>query len=250
MIRSLQKGIDILCLFNRDRPSLTVKEIASSIGVPLATAYRLVMTLRKKGLIEPDSRTGHYSLGLKLLELSGAIHFRMDLESIAIPFLKKLAEFSDETVQLNVYDFDRGICIYVEESTSTLRMAPRRGDVLPLHAGASMQAILAFLPKEDQDRILRGPLKRFTPNTLTNLKDLGKRLVRIRQQGYVVTSGEVYIGSVGIAAPVFNREDRVTASIAVSGPTQRMTKERKERIRSEIIRTAKMISEALASHSV
>ena len=250
MIRSLQKGIDTLCLFSKDRPSLTVKEIANSIGVPLATAYRLVTTLRKNGLIEPDSRTGHYSLGLKLLELSGATHFRMDLESIAIPFLKKLAKFSDETVQLNVYDFDKGICIYVEESTCTLRMAPRRGDVLPLHAGASMQAILAFLPQEDQDRILRGPLKRFTPNTLTNPKDLGKRLVRIRQQGYVVTSEEVYIGSVGIAAPVFNRDGRVIASIAVSGPMQRMTKERKERIRSEIIRTAKMISEALNSHSV
>ena len=248
MVQSLRKGIDILFLFTRDHPTMTVKEIAQSIGAPLATAYRLVTTLREKGLIQRNSVSGHYSLGLKLLELGGAIHSTMDLESLAIPFLQKLAKSSGETVQLTVVNSDRGVCIYVEESPSTLRMAPRKGDGLPLHAGASVQAILAFLPLEEQNRILKGPLEQFTPHTINSPEGLRRRLVKIREQGFIITAEEVYVGSVGIAAPIFKKDGRVIASVAVSGPIQRMTKERREAITREVVRVALTISRAFGFH--
>jgi DNA-binding IclR family transcriptional regulator len=244
-IRSLQRGIDILFLFNSERPSLTVEEIARSIAIPIATAYRFVRTLKEEGLLERDSLSGRYSLGLRLLELEAAIHRKMDLESVSIPLLKALAATSGETVQLTVVNADRGICTYVEESASALRMAPEKGGVLPLHAGASVQVILAFLPEEDQERICRRPLKRFTNCTITNPEDLRKRLAKIRKERYAVTFGEVYLGSVGVAAPIFDRTKRVIASVAVSGPMQRMTKARREVIRRDIIRVANRISQTL-----
>jgi DNA-binding IclR family transcriptional regulator len=244
-IRSLQKGIDILFLFNPERPSMTVEEIAQCARIPVPTAYRFVKTLREKGLLEPESRPGHYCLGLKLLELEEVIHRTMDLESVSIPRVKELAAKTGETVQLTVINADRGMCIYVEESPSALRIAPEKGRTLPLHAGASVQAILAFLPEDDQKRICEGPLKRFTPNTITDPRVLKKRLATIRDQGYVITSEEVYIGSVGIAAPLFNRDRRVIASVAVSGPTQRMTEKRREIIKTWVVRAAREISQIL-----
>ena len=248
-IRSLQKGIDILFLFSLDRPSMTVDEIAQGIHMPLPTAYRFVKTLKEKGLLEPEPRPGHYCLGLKLLELEKVIHRTMDLESVSIPLLKELAGKTGETVQLTVISAGRGICIYVEESSSALRIAPEKGRALPLHAGASVQAILAFLPEDDLGRICEGPLQRFTPNTITDSRVLKKRLAIIREQGYVITSEEVYIGSVGIAAPIFNRDRRVIASVAVSGPIQRMTEKRRASIKAEVIRAAREISQILGSPS-
>lgn len=227
---------------------MTVEEIARSIGMPIPTAYRFVTTLREKGLLEREARSGHYSLGLKLLELEGVIHSKMDLESVSIPLLKELAATSGETVQLTVINSDRGICTYVEESSSPLRMAPEKGGVLPLNAGASVQVILAFLPEEDQKRIFRRPLERFTDHTIINAEELERRLAKIRKQGYGMTFGEVYLGSVGIASPIFDRSDRVIASVAISGPIQRMTKERREVIRREVVRVAHRISRTLGSH--
>lgn len=226
---------------------MTVEEIAQRIGIPIPTAYRFVRTLREKGLLEPGSRAGHYCLGLKLLELEGVIHRKMDLESVSIPLLKELAAKTGETIQLTVINADRGVCIYVEESPSALRIAPEKGRALPLHAGASVQAILAFLAEDDQERILEGPLERFTPGTITDPRVLKKRLATIRDQGYVITSEEVYIGSVGIAAPIFNRDNRVIASVAVSGPIQRMTEKKREGIKVEVIRAAREISQILGS---
>ncbi|MBW2145903.1 MAG: IclR family transcriptional regulator [Deltaproteobacteria bacterium] len=245
MVRSLERGIDILFLFSNERPALSVQDIAHSIGVPRGTAYRFVMTLKKKGLLERDSRSGYYRLGLKLLELQGIIHRKMDLEALSMPFLEELAKTSGETVQLTVISSGRGICIYVEESHSTLRVAPERGRVLPLHAGASVQAILAFLPQEERSRICSGPLEHFTPYTITDPEKLAKRLEIIREHGYAVTSEEVFIGGLGIAAPIFNRDHRVIASVSISGPIPRMT-EKKNVLAQEVLRVADSISRVLA----
>jgi len=246
-VRSLQKGIDILFRFSLERPSMTVEEIAECIRMPVPTAYRFVKTLRERGLLEQNSRPGYYRLGLKLLELEGIIHRKMDLESVSIPLLKELAAKTGETVQLTVINADRGICIYVEESPSALRIAPEKGRALPLHAGASVQVILAFLPEDEQRRICEGPLQRFTPDTITDPRVLKKRLAIIRDQGYIITSEEVYIGSVGVAAPIFNRDRRVIASVALSGPIQRMNDKRREATKMEVIRVAREISRILGS---
>jgi len=246
MARSLVKGLDILFAFSRSHSSLTVKEIAQAVRVPLPTAYRFVKVLTEKGFLERDT-AGRYWLGLRLLELEDALHHRMDLEAAAKPFVAELARISGETVQLTLLRGDQGICTLVEESHSTLRVAPERGRVVPLHAGASVQAMLAFLPREEQQRILARPLKGFTPGTITDLGKLRRRLGAIRRDGYAVTKGELYPGAMGIAAPVFDRQHRVVASIAVSGPAQRMGEKRKL-IADHTTRVAREISQALGWH--
>ncbi|MBI2563086.1 MAG: IclR family transcriptional regulator, partial [candidate division NC10 bacterium] len=109
---------------------------------------------------------------------------------------------------------------------STLRVAPETGRVLPLHAGASVQVLLAFLPDDEQRRMLDAPLKRFTPHTLTDPGKLLRRLRTITRQGYAVSRGEAYAGAMGIAAPILDADGRTIASLAVSGPVQRMAQKR------------------------
>jgi DNA-binding IclR family transcriptional regulator len=222
MISSLRKGINILFLFSGDRPTLTVRQIAHLQRLTSPTAYRFVGALQNMGLLQKDSLPGHYRLGLRLLELEDTIHRNLDIEVVARPFLKQLAQASGETAQLTLLSDQQGICISIEESRSTLRVAPEKGRILPLHAGASMQAIMAFLPSEDQNVILNSPLKRFTPATITDPDKLMRRLAAIRRGGFALSKGEVYSGAIGIAAPIFSSKGGVIASIAVSGPTVRM----------------------------
>lgn len=244
MASSLLKGIDILFLFSKDSPTLTVRQIAQSAHLPLPTAYRFVNALQSNGLLQKDPHPGYYRLGLRLLELEGAIHRKLDVEVVARPFLKQLAEASGETVQLTLLSARQGICISIEESRSTLRVAPERGRILPLHAGASVQAILAFLPVEDQQAVLESPLKRFTPATITEPGKLMRRLAMIRKQGYALSKGEAYPGAMGIAAPIFSSERRVIASIAVSGPAGRMA-ERRQAITDQVVAAGTEISRTL-----
>ena len=113
-----------------------------------------------------------------------------------------------------------------------------------MHAGASVQAILAFLPLEETKKIYTEPFEKFTQNTITDHNKLEKRLQNIRKQGYAISDQEVYIGSFGIAAPIFDRNQDVIASIAVSGLAQRMVKI-KDLIIKEVLQVAGSISRSL-----
>jgi DNA-binding IclR family transcriptional regulator len=247
MAQSLVRGLDILFLFSSDRPALTVKEIARGIGVPIASAYRLVKILAEKGLLERDRPTAEYRLGLTFLELAAIVHRHLDLAALARPLARKLATTSGETAQFTLQRADHGVCVVVEESRSTLRVAPEPGRTLPLHAGASVQAILAFLPESEQARILTLPRERFTPRTLTDRAALRRRLQTIRRQGYAVSRAEAYPGALGIAAPVFDPAGRVVGSLAISGPASRMEAKR-QALTESVVTLAREFSTALGCH--
>ncbi len=226
MAQSLAKGLRILFLFNRKDEVMTVKNIADGIKVPLPTAYRLVRVLTQFGLLERSEQAGRYRLGRMLLDFAGGFRQRLNIPTVAKPQIEKLARVSGETVQLTLRNGDHGTCILVIESQSTLRVAPETGRLLPLHAGASVQALLAFLPDDERRHVLEGLLTSFTPHTLTASDKLLRRLQIIKRQGYAVSRGEVYPGAMGIAAPIFDADGRVIASLAVSGPILRMAQKR------------------------
>jgi len=244
-VQSLERGINILFQFSRKRPVMTAEEIASAVHLPKSSVYRFLRTFLKHGLLERDPLTGQYHLGLRLLELEEVVHSQIDIETVSKPFLTALGEFSGETVQLNIVHGEHGICLYGIESPSAFRLAPEKGRIIPLYAGASGKSILAFLDPEIRNKICQGTLEQFTPYTITEPETLKVQLEHIRQQGFVITEQEVYIGSLGIAAPVFGRDQNVIGSISLSGPIQRITEERKIAIRDELVRTAKDVTDRM-----
>jgi len=244
-VQSLERGINILFQFSRKRPVMTAEEIASAVHLPKSSVYRFLRTFLKHGLLERDPLTGQYHLGLRLLELEEVVHSQIDIETVSKPFLTALGEFSGETVQLNIVHGEHGICLYGIESPSAFRLAPEKGRIIPLYAGASGKSILAFMDPEIRNNICQGPLEQFTPYTITDPETLKVQLEHIRQKGFVITEQEVYIGSLGIAAPVFGRDQSVIGSISLSGPIQRITEERKIAIRDELVRTAKDVTDRM-----
>ncbi len=247
MAQSLVRGLNVLSLFSSDGPALTVKDIARGIQVPVPTTYRLVKILAEGGFLERNRATAEYRLGLKFLEFGAIVRRHLDLETLATPLVEKLAAVSGETAQFTLLRAGHGVCVVVEESRSTLRVAPGTGRTLPLHAGASVQAILAFLPEPDQLRILARPLERFTPRTLTDAHTLARRLRVIRRQGYAVTRAEMYPGALGIAAPVFDATNRTIGSLAISGPVARMVPKRRA-LADSVVTLAREFSAGLGWH--
>jgi IclR family acetate operon transcriptional repressor len=244
-IGSLQKGVDLLFLFV-ESPTLGVREIAERLDVPVSTAYRFVRTFRHKGLLEQDPVTRKYQLGLRLLSLEAPILRPLDVRRIGLPHMEVLAQHCQETVQLTLRRGFQGVIIEVVESPEPLRVAPARGQSVPLHSGALAKAILAFLPKPEIDRYLAsGPLQRFTPDTITDPTHLDRELVRIRKRGYAVSRQEVVLGAGGVAAPIFDSTGQVIAGIGVSAPLQRLTAAKIVETAPEILRHAEKMSAEL-----
>ena len=86
---------------------------------------------------------------------------------------------------------------------------------------------LAWLAPAEIDVLLQDEtLDRFTEATLSGADVLRARLSEIRKLGYAVTFGERDPGVVGVAAPIWDENERVAAGLSVVIPSHRVDERR------------------------
>lgn len=231
--------LDVLLLFDVARPELTADEISRLIGAPRSTTYRYIRTLRDKGFLE---RTAHdtFRLGPRLLQFARLAVRQEDVGRIALPFMEELCQKTRETVLLTRLFDGYAVCIERVEAPQAVRITFERGQIQPLHAGASSKVLLAYLPEEKVDKHVTLPLQAFTPNTVTDLEELKAQLRQVRRQGYCLSESEVDAGATSIAVPVLDRHRKVVAGLSVAGPTFRMD-------RAVVDRTLTLLRDAAAT---
>jgi DNA-binding IclR family transcriptional regulator len=248
-IQSLRKGVELLFLFSEAEPHLSLTQISARLKLPKSTTYRFIATLRESGLLAQDAETRLYRLGARLLSLHWAVIRPMDLRTLALPLLQQLVAESGETAHLTEPRGAFGIIAEVAESPQVLRMAPRRGQTFPLHAGALCRAILAFLPPQQIRQVLRqSRFTRFTASTPVTAAALRRRLDETRRLGYAVSLAEVTAGACGISAPVLGRSGWAVASIGISGPLERLTDRRRVGLIEAVRDAAQQLSVLIRQH--
>lgn len=200
------------------------QEISATLGLHISTVFRFLQTLGQCGLVEQDSETGKYRLGLKLLDWGMQVLRRMDLRQVALPFLRELSGKTREMIHLTVLNHDAAIYIEKIDSPTPLRVYSEIGKVAPLHCTGVGKVLMAALSdKELADLLKRYSLRRFTQTTITDTAALMSELGRIRAQGYAVDNEEHEEHIRCVAAPIRNHLGKVVASISIAGPTARVT---------------------------
>ncbi|GFN24230.1 IclR family transcriptional regulator [Thermanaeromonas sp. C210] len=225
--QALERALTILEALAGEKEGLGLNEVARRVGLHKSTVYRLLQTFKEYGYVEREADHGKYRLGLKILELSGQILDRIDVRTIAHPFLEELAAKSNEVAHLVIPDGDEAVYIDKVEGNRTIRMHSQIGRRVPLHSTAVGKAILAYLTwPEVQDLLARKGLPRFTARTITEWTELAKELEGIRQRGYAVDNGENEEGIRCVGAPIFDYQNRVVAALSISGSEVHVTEER------------------------
>jgi len=221
--KSLQKALRILVHLGENGPEMRVTEIASAMSLNKTTVYRLLNAMAKFGFVEQNSETERYRLGLKLHELGLKALESRTLQREAHRFLLEMSRRSRETVSLAVHSPGAIICLDRIKSPRTLiSMGTEIGGRFPAHCTAIGKAVLAYLPADEVEVILRNnAMPRLTPSTLTRTAELKSDLRRIRQRGYALDNQELERGLNGVAAPVRTADDRVIAAVGIAGPTLR-----------------------------
>jgi DNA-binding IclR family transcriptional regulator len=201
-----------------------VREMATALKVAPSTAHRLLHGLAQGGLVRQSGRTGRYSLGLELFRLAQLVMSRAPIQRIALSHLRELVKSCNETAYLGLYESSRQEMIITAsvDSTNALRYAVALDQWMPVYAGASGLAIMAFLSKEEQKSIVeRTRLKAITEQTITEPYRLDRELAKIRERGYAVTRGQRIPGAVGVAAPIFNISREAIGDVCLTIPEAR-----------------------------
>lgn len=246
IIQSVDRALKILQILSTRKEGYGVTELSHKIPLNKTSVYRMLSTLVLHGFVEQNMETERYKLGYKVLELSSILLDSIDLRVEAKAYLGELEHLTNEVIHLVVYD--RGEAVYIEklEGNETLRMHSKVGSRAPMHCSGVGKVILAHLPISEASQIIeRYGLARHTAHTITDPEALFDHLKMIREKGYALDLEENEMGINCIAVPIFDHSGKVVAAVSISGPTMRMTRERIDELKEEILGVSKKISARL-----
>lgn len=243
--RTLDRGLQLLEIL-ADRREATLTELAREADLSPSTALRLLETLRARGFVAFDQRTGVYVVGIRAFSVGSAAVRSGRLDRIALAAMRGLSADLGETVSLGV--IEGGNVVYIEqiEGAAAVRMSWRLGARLPLHATAAGKVLLAWMWEAAVDsRMGRPPYAAMTPRTLTDRGSFLEELGRVRTLGFAADDEECEAGLRCVAAPLRDRRGDVVAALSVSSTPQRMTDDRQRDAIRRTIAAADEISARL-----
>lgn len=242
------RAFDLLrAMVDSGADSSGVRELADLAGLPPSSAHRLLAVLESTGMVTREAG-GTYALGMEFHRLAWRSAALMPLKKAALPVLQDMRERSGETAVLGLYDSSRRQVLFAVtlESPNPLRYVLEQNVWLPVHAGATGQAIVAFLPPAEQERIIAETgLAPLTGRTIRDAQTFREQLQVTRERGYAFTQGERTEGAVGVAAPIFDAHERVVGSAIITLPAFRFAPEQEERFGALVREGAARITQVL-----
>jgi IclR family pca regulon transcriptional regulator len=248
VIESLHRGLQVLSLFTRERPALTLTEIVEATGFNKTTVFRIVTTLNGEGYLERDKDTRRYRPGLKVLRLGFTAISSLELRQAARPHLSRLAEITGETASLGVLD---GLnVVYIERIRGRqiiVGVVLGIGSRIPAHCASMGKVLMAHLPDSELSRLLHSTvLEPCTPESIVNKAELRTELELVRKQGYATNNEELETGLRAVSLPIWDHSDQVVAAINVSGSVRTISCDRLlNDLMPKVRDTSVLISQAL-----
>ena len=243
-VQSVNRAVTVMELLSR-RGWSGVTEVAKELEINKSTAYRLLTTLRDRGLVEQDAATEKYRLGFGLVTLASSVTADLDVARCSRPVCDRLAQQTRETVTVAVLEGDDAVILYQSNSRSLALSVDWSGMHTPLHATAAGKIFLHYMPEDQRRRMLKRSLQSFTENTIVDPKALREDIRRDHGRDYWHTIEELELGLNAIAAPVRCAEGVVVAAVSVSGPAFRLPPESFPEIGELCVQAADEISRCL-----
>ncbi|MDE2167506.1 MAG: IclR family transcriptional regulator [Alphaproteobacteria bacterium] len=246
---TVQRVVEIIRFFG-ERGDATLKELSLALSLAPSTCHRLLELLGRDGFVEQDAAHRRYRIGRELFRIAGLVQSKHDIRAIALPFLRELVEACDETSVLSLYLPADGKMFFAEKVDSSMMLRYQLPMNTPMSVlwGASGRSILAFLNKDEVDRIYAAEDR--APGSgavLPSRRALNKEIAAIRERGYDITYGQKIAGAVGIGAPVFGIDGKVLGSICVTVPETRIAAKDRPRLGELVRATAAELSAALGA---
>jgi DNA-binding IclR family transcriptional regulator len=225
-----------------------VREMAVGLRVSPSTAHRLLTELAKADFVQHHAITGRYSLSLEFLRLAHLTIGHLSLQRVAMTHMRRLPAACNETSLLGIYDATRQemMVLAIVESSHQLQYKVDLNEWIPVHAGASGLAIVAFLGEDKIESIIaRTGLRPLTPRSITERYKFDAELQKIRKRGYAITRGQRTPGAVGLGAPIFNSDGEVVGDICLTLPESRFDASSQDRMAGLLKACANEVTKAI-----
>lgn len=246
LVPAVDKAVEILALLRTEGCEMSLAEIAKATGWHKSSVQRVLTTLAYHGFLHRDEATKRFSLGIALAEYGRIALNNLDIRQIAKPYLQALVDYSGETAVLAIMNDTKMVMVDKKEPINQIRASPYLGTRFPATATSNGKALLAWLPEERVNDIIRiEGLPAKTGRSITRPAAYRMDLAATRERGYAIDREEFQEGVCGVSAPVFSPKGQVIATLSLVGPAFRMTEENIRNFGKECVKAASQLTEAL-----
>lgn len=243
---ALVRALDLVTLIGESHTGLSLTDVSSLSGLPLATAHRLLAQLETEGFIRRDPVSQEYFPGRRLLRLAAVVR-RDTLAQSADVDLNELSHRFNETVMLTQLIDGRAVCVALAESRRPMHLSVQVGRAVPLHAAASARVLYSDYSREQVDELLSGhEFVRLRPSTPSSVDEVMIHLEGIRRNGYDICDNEFDFDMWAVGAPVRDASGAIVAGVTVVTPQERSTSlELRDQLVDAVAHTAGDITAAI-----
>ena len=246
---SLSRGLSILESFTHNKHHLSLSEIRKATDTPRSTVFRLLKTLTELNYLKYDPENKKYFLGPRVLSLGFSVLQSMEIREIARPYMRKLSQECNKSV--NLLMLDRQQMVFIER----IRVPGLRdfnisvGSTIPIHNTAPGKAVLAHVGREKFQDIIQEIKK--DPDVARHIGKNANKLIQllneVREDGFAMNDGELTKVIRAIAVPIFSPDGVACAMDMAVAPEEISVDELKTKYAPRLIKTGKEISEAMGS---
>jgi DNA-binding IclR family transcriptional regulator len=242
-IQVISRAANVLRALEGEPEGLSLGQIAQRVGLARSTVQRIVDALRAEQFIIAATPTSGVRLGPALIRLAASASVEFD--HITRPIMAELSQELGETVDLSVLKGNSAVFTDQVQGRHRLRAVSAIGESFPLHCTANGKALLAVLPVEQLQRLLRAPLPRLTSHTITRPAELLKEVENCRRTGVAADNEEHTEGISALGAGFTDPLGRAVA-LSVPVPTTRFKRIRPQ-LASHLLTARDRIITALGS---
>jgi len=244
-VRVIDRVFAILEYLSQSNAPRGPTEISAATGMHKSTVHRLLSSMHGGGYIEKTD-AGTYRIGVKLVGIVSSHINNLELQTEARPFLNDLHAELGLIVHLGILDGREVVYVEKIDISRNLRIYTQIGMRVPAHCSSLGKCLLSRLSGDELSSVFpKGSMERFTPNTITSLRELKEHLREVRIQGWGMDNEEYIVGHRCVGAPVFDYRGEIIAAISASGPLALLSDDRIPQVTECVKQTAKRISRRL-----
>lgn len=214
--KTLEKGLIILDLFDRDHQHRSLSEISRLTGINKTSTYRFINTFVRLGYLRKSANNKSLRLGPRAFVLGHHFFHGFDIFQSVKPIIDNT--FLDQKISIDsaLLHGHSLISLYRREMPNLIYF--RLPVVMDeLYARAMGKAVLANLDSVELSHILdKIPIKKLAPNTLADKRKILQDIEATRNRGYSINNEEYVEGLICIGAPLMNyREKTLVGAVSL-----------------------------------
>lgn len=241
-LSSLDAGLQVMTLLATEE-SVNVSRVARHLGSSRSTAYRVLNTLRNRGIVTLGPSGRGYYPGPVLVELSRPHGLALDDRARLRPVIDEAVRVTGETVHVGALLGTHLVFFDGKEADRAVRAQVSPGYFRPAHAISAGKLLLSDYTDEQVLALYPGErLPKETPWTTGSVHDLLAELKVIRSRGWVLNSRETVANLTGCSVRLPGRSWRERLALCATVPLERGGRDALLRVKDGLLRAASLLA--------